>query len=398
MMLLLFTGVSPLRAQSLVNPDHLNTLYEEIGTSGREMALIHIYADYPSYAPTEAPGEGIACVDDVARAAIFYARYAERNGHVPSMKKARRLIRFILNLQAENGFFFNFIKKDHTINRDRENSRPVADWWSWRAMWAIAETMSYAQKDDPTYFKELQLSFLKAWNAAGNKNSLRSMPHDQAAVLLLALSAYLDATPNADMSNAVRILADNILKSQRGNETRFPYFAFMSWRNTWHGWGNSQAFALLRAGRLLRDSTLYRAASNEIRHFYPYLLSRGHLKQFKLDRQGKPYAMETYEQIAYAVRPMVWAALERHRISGDPADAQLAARLAAWFFKENTASALMYDPKSGKGYDGIDSPEHINPNAGAESTIEALLTIMEVENNPAARRYLHALYRKVTHE
>ena len=39
----------------------------------------------------------------------------------------------------------------------------------------------------------------------------------------------------------------------------------------------------------------------------------------------------------------------------------------------------MYDPQTGRGYDGINDTASINRNAGAESTIEALLTLQAIE-------------------
>jgi hypothetical protein len=60
---------------ALVNPSHLDHLYEEIEIGGKTMAIVHIYSDYPDYKWVEAKGEGIACIDDVTRAAIFYSNY-----------------------------------------------------------------------------------------------------------------------------------------------------------------------------------------------------------------------------------------------------------------------------------------------------------------------------------
>ena len=50
----------------------------------------------------------------------------------------------------------------------------------------------------------------------------------------------------------------------------------------------------------------------------------------------------------------------------------------------------MYDAASGRCFDGIHGPDQINKNAGAESTIEALYALMEVERYPDARRWLFA--------
>ncbi|MHB1688993.1 MAG: hypothetical protein ACYCVH_16700, partial [Ignavibacteriaceae bacterium] len=74
LLLTFFLSASYLLAQqsesrTLVNTSHLDHLYQEINVNGKEMGIIHIYANYPDYKYVDAPGEGIACVDDAARAA-----------------------------------------------------------------------------------------------------------------------------------------------------------------------------------------------------------------------------------------------------------------------------------------------------------------------------------------
>ena len=48
----------------------------------------------------------------------------------------------------------------------------------------------------------------------------------------------------------------------------------------------------------------------------------------------------------------------------------------------------MYDPETGRCFDGILSETEINKNSGAESTIEALYAILEIEANPVAKKKL----------
>ena len=75
----------------------------------------------------------------------------------------------------------------------------------------------------------------------------------------------------------------------------------------------------------------------------------------------------------------------------EPRFAELAADLALWFFGKNAARKPMYDSNTGRGFDGIRSKTEINRNAGAESTIEALYAILEIEVNPIARQRLHEM-------
>ncbi|MCH7756119.1 hypothetical protein IH970_13495, partial [candidate division KSB1 bacterium] len=101
----------------LVNLAHLNHLYENVVIDGKEMGIIHIYSEYPDYAWVDAHNEGIACVDDVARATVVYLRHFEITGDTTSLKRARKLLDFCLYMQAEDGQFYNFIYADHSINR-----------------------------------------------------------------------------------------------------------------------------------------------------------------------------------------------------------------------------------------------------------------------------------------
>jgi hypothetical protein len=58
--------------EPLVNLDHLRYLTEPVLINGVEMALVHIYSEYPTYDWVDDVDEGLSCVDDVARAAIVY--------------------------------------------------------------------------------------------------------------------------------------------------------------------------------------------------------------------------------------------------------------------------------------------------------------------------------------
>jgi hypothetical protein len=48
----------------------------------------------------------------------------------------------------------------------------------------------------------------------------------------------------------------------------------------------------------------------------------------------------------------------------------------------------MYDVATGRTYDGLNGPADINHNAGAESTIEGLLTLQAIQAFPDAKAAL----------
>jgi hypothetical protein len=79
---------------------------------------------------------------------------------------------------------------------------------------------------------------------------------------------------------------------------------------------------------------------------------------------------------------MIWATIEAFSIGKDQKYAKQAAVLTSWYLKQNPANASMYDPETGRCFDGIGSATDVNRNAGAESTIEALWAFQKVEKFP----------------
>lgn len=389
---------APREDEARVNLAHLDHLYGETVMAGDSVGLIAIYAEAPDYRWVEAPGEGLACVDDVARAAVVYLQDAQKNQRPESEKKLRRLLIFLLKMQAENGLFYNFIFEDHRINRTRENSRPVADWWAWRALWALAEAYPFYQKRDPDFAERLAESVQRVFphvdsllqhypqvDDVDGFAAPRWLPHgaaDQASVLLLALTAWYRATDDYDLREKMRRIAEGIMQMQIRQPGFFADGALLSWRNIWHGWGNSQAHALITAGMALDDTTLIDAGLREVAQFQPFLLQENFLHEIRFSRTAEEFrAADTikFEQIAYDIRPMVLAALAAFDATGEADYARQAADLCGWFFGRNPAKKPMYDPETGRCFDGINNENEINRNAGAESTIEALLALQAME-------------------
>jgi hypothetical protein len=177
---------------------------------------------------------------------------------------------------------------------------------------------------------------------------------------------------------------------QAGDSINFPHYAFLSWENIWHAYGNSQSQALLQAGKLMDNSEIIQSALNEIRHFYPYLKEHN-LIEFEVSHENEKIILEkssVYSQIAYNIRPMVFACLEAYRITNDEMYAKQAGEIACWLFGNNIDNVQMYFPESGICYDGITDKNTVNRNSGAESTIEALLILQAVEQNSIARKVI----------
>ncbi len=391
----------------LVNTAHLDALFEEIEIDGEQMGVIHIYSEYPDYQWVGDDDEGIACVDDAARAAIFYLRHYQYNGKPESLDKARKLINFIIHMQSDNGYFYNFIWEDHSINRDFKTSVAEPNWWTWRAIWALAEAFPVFDKSDKQFAGKILHSLNKTIEVIKpSLNTTRIVKEidgferptwlpfesasDQAAVLLMGLASYHGITKDSVILNYINNLVKGITMMQEGDSTKPPYGAFLSWENQWHAWGNNQANALLRSYQSTNDKNFLERALIEIDNFYPYAKANS-LSDFIIAKQNGEIVMDQihqYPQIAYNIRPKVYSALLAFDITKDSVYAVQAAELATWFMGENIAQQQMYFPESGLCFDGIASESYINRNSGAESTIEALLTLLEIENNPISYNIL----------
>ncbi len=400
----------------LVNTSHLDYLYQKIEVDNKEMGIVHIYAEYPDYKYVDAKGEGIACVDDAARADIFYMKYYSVNPKPGIMDKIKMLTNFLLYMQSGNGFFNNFIWKDYSKDTTYKTSVAKPDWWSWRAIWALAEAQKFFINIDKSYSDSIKPQLDKAidvtikWLNENKSDSLSNfggynlptwLPHqtaaDQASILVKGFCEYYELNKSEIVRNEIEKLCNGIMKMQAGNKNLLPYYAFLSWENTWHMWGNSQAYALLQAGKLLRKADYIKSALKEINNFYPYLISKNYLNNFTVVKTKARVLMKEknqFSQIAYGIRPMVMACISAFNIEHNPSYAKLAGKLGAWFFGKNPAGKNMYNLKTGVCFDGIISKNEINKNSGAESTIEALLSLLEIEQNPISKKVLVKYIKK----
>ena len=210
---------------------------------------------------------------------------------------------------------------------------------------------------------------------------------DQSALLVLILSDYYKITGDKEILNYLNSLVEGIMMMQiRDSECEYNG-AFLSWQNTWHGWGNSQSYALLKAYQVLNEESLRTSALCELNNFYERLIENDFLSYFKVQKNECKYEVvesNKYSQIAYIIRPMVFALLEAYNVTSDSTYAIKAGKVAQWFIGRNPAKTIMYNPHTGILFDGIENENLINKNSGAESTIEGLLSLLRISLNPIA--------------
>ena len=92
---------------------HLDALSTWLDIDGTRMLATRVYADAPDYRPVGDADEGIACVDDVARAAIVYLDEHARTGSAHALDQARGALEFTMRMAGRDGRFTNFITDEH---------------------------------------------------------------------------------------------------------------------------------------------------------------------------------------------------------------------------------------------------------------------------------------------
>lgn len=394
----------PMR-DDLINLEHLRSLTEPITIEGRDVAIVHIYSEYPEYEWVDAAGEGIAAVDDVARAAIVYLWYFERTGDERALDQARLCLEFVRALQTEDGWFHNFVyDREGTINTEGITSYKSLGWWAMRGLWALAEGYRVFLPQDPDYAAELQSAYKLTEDALrdsfmnyGTVSQVHgfSLPAwlpggaaDVSGLALVALTSYYRADPNPSTAAAIEHIADGLAASVLGDSATYPFGmipVISSAPGYWHAWGSHMIHGLADAGAALERQDWIDAARSSADSFL--------MRQLAFERFREMGILpRRLGQIAYGTNMLVQDLMALYRATAEPQYATLGGLAASWFFGNNMADFVMYDAETGRGFDGINGPTEwrVNRNAGAESTIEALLALLTVSAEPLAARAMQA--------
>ena len=392
----------------MVNPIHLNNLSTTPTLpNGQQALFVAIYSNYPDYNPVIAPGEGASCVDDVSRAAIFYAECYKKTKNPQYLTYVEQAANFMLYLQAPNGYFYNFVNPDMSINTTGITSVAGSNFWAYRAFYSLCYIYPVIEKNNPQLAQNIKNAATKLYgniptvlpqNYTYSQQSGINVPNwipnqagDQSAVILLGLKQYyeyMDKTPS--VLAKMRCIADGLVAFQVSEKSSPLYGMYYCWQNQWHAWGAAQAFALLDSSTLL-DKTYHTQKYLQspllyVNHFQQFLKNQGYPNVVTANVSGSSVAVGTvtqYSQIAYGFEPLISADLEAYRLQYEKKYATLTAETTNWFFGNNPAKAQVYSLSNGIVFDGIDSLTSVNLNSGAESTIEALTAMIRVSNYPS---------------
>jgi hypothetical protein len=392
-------------AQAVPNLTHLDSLLVPLEIDGKSYTGLAIYAepdpaDPQRYRIKDDPDEGLTALDDVARAVVVYVRDWSHNRRAASLDKARALLELVLRLQAEDGEFYNFVFPDGRINDYGATSRKSAGFWAARAVWALAESLpafaaerefagrleqalsrairAFSAQVGPRYgqYREVQGQRVPAWFPQDGA--------DIASILAVGLAQYLTHRPqDAAARTLLTQLCEGLTAYQPGTPGSFPFLLHLPdakdpW--AWHAWASRQVQALALAGKLLNNSRYTESARAAAGHMLVHLLASGLV-------EGFTPAPDPYPQIAYGMESLASGFYALAESTGEGVWAELGGLFTDWLFGLNSLGLALYDPATGRVYDGLER-RNLNRNAGAESTVSGLLALLGAQKFPAAQAML----------
>ncbi|MBA2668003.1 MAG: hypothetical protein H0U69_13325 [Trueperaceae bacterium] len=401
---------SALAQAALVNFAHLDFLTDTFDVEGEEHLGVWIYAE-PS--PTEADAyvhradedEGSTDIDDIARAAIAYLWEARERPSEATLATARGLLEFVMAMQADDGEFYNFVFPDGRINRLGITSRKGAGFWAARGLWALAEGIPVFAEHDPAFAERLRVAFLRGVPPFVAKIGPRYgtyldrlgyrvpawLPDDGADVasnLLLALATFLRHDHDDDVLTLHDMVAEGLTDFQYGPPGTYPFLAHPSFARDpqeWHAWGSRQGQALAQASLATGDAAALASAEEEAGHFFVHLLaSQGPIALMNP-------AVRAYPQIAYGMEAVASSLFALSDASGKGVFDELGGLMTSWLLGNNELRRPLYEPSTGRTFDGLERGV-INQNSGAESTITALMALVQAEARPAAAAMLDLVW------
>ncbi|SHH52487.1 glycoside hydrolase family protein [Thermosipho atlanticus] len=351
---------------SQIKIDHLEFLGEDFILNGEKVHGYWVYANKSgdTYIKVSAAGEGNICVDDVARAVVFYVELYEYTKDEKYLNIARKSAKFLVQMQDFDGDFYNFVYVDGTINKTGITSSKQHSWWAVRAFWALTKIAKY----DSTFLSKA----LKAYKLLSKyvKNGLLNGVGDQTAVYILGLIGLYDLNINVEQD--IRNSADAILKLYNHG-----FFSVYPEKISWHGWGNRYVEALVESYKVTKNELYLKIARKALEIEGPLFLSTGFIYSISDN-------VKLFPELSYAVESITVGAIKYYLLTKEEDIGILSALLAGWYKGLNRLGKPMYGP-NGEGFDGMEFG-HINYNAGAESTISALRTMLYLETLPEQLR------------
>ena len=311
-------------------------------------------------------------VDDNARALVFAVKAAHFWPTEISDELQRKLISFLLLMQAEDGRFHNLMDFSHRIV-----DKPTVGDHVGRAIWAAGTVVNSDLSDGVRASARLMFDRALPW--VRESTSPRTK-----AYACLALHERLHAEPgDSNLRANLKLIADELVRLyEKSRASDWEWFEdILTYENA------RLSHALFAAHQLLGERAYLSVAATTFQFLIKTETIDGTYVPIG-NRGWYPRAgiRALYDQQAIEPGAMVEAAALAYNLTGSRIYEEGLRRALGWFLGLNTKSAGVYDYSTGACYDGI-NPKGLNENQGAESTLAFLL---------ATNAFIHSFSQKET--
>jgi hypothetical protein len=286
--------------------------------------------------------EGVACVDDAARACTLLCDLWAATQAPWIRAWAEGLLEFLLWMHTGDGRWVNFISDwDGLRNVTGRTSEPGINFWQARA--TLAMVKACAVLEDRRAVEPMELGIAAAAGAHA--------PADVRAVHAMAALELVGRTQASSHRALLNGWCDEIARCRSGE-------MLLNWsleQGPPHLWGHVQEGVLAAAGAALVRGDLVGVARRSADAIFPDLIESG----FDLDRV-QPYDVQSSVYVMDLLAT----------VTGEPVYGALGRKARLWFDGRNPARGQVYDRASGRIADGVDRGL-VNPRSGAESNIVA---------------------------
>jgi len=302
------------------------------------------------------------CTDDMARLLVVTTREPRPSGAVKGL--ARDALRFVADAQGVTGR----IRNRRSVDGRWHGRRTVEDCWG-RSVWGFGTAA--AHRDG--WLGQHALAYFE-------HGAQQRSPWPRAmAFAALGAAAVVATHPRHYRSLALLAAAADII-GQPGEDAEWP------WPEARLTYANAVLpDAMIAIGHALDRPTLVADGLDLLAWLLERETSNGHLSVTPAggaDRDDRPPG---FDQQPIEVATLADACVRACGVSDDPRWARGVAAAVAWFDGDNDAGAVMWDPSTGGGFDGLEA-RGPNRNQGAESTLAAISTYQQARTLAGSSR------------
>jgi len=303
------------------------------------------------------------CTDDMARVLVVTTREPRANSSVLAL--ARTSLRFLKQARSSDGRYRNRLSQ-HGHWKDRP---ALEDCWG-RSIWGLGTAAAHS---DDVWVRVAATAELE-------RPLQRRSPHPRAmAFAALGAAELLGVEPRH--RGALALLSD----AADGMAPPSPDPAWL-WPEPRLRYANAVLpEAMIAAGAALGRPKLVRQGLDLLAWLLDHETLGGHLSVTPASGAGPGDLRPAFDQQPIEVAAIADACARAASLDSDGRWLDGLAAAEAWFLGDNDGQHVMWDEETGGGFDGL-TPEGVNLNRGAESTLALLSTLQHGRRLVTARR------------